>query len=188
MPTELRFPFAFDWPGRYASRPFGVTPGSAEVVVTGERLQVRFGPWRVSTTLDNVTGAEVSGPYSWWRIAGPARLSVSDRGLTFATTDRRGVCIAFRRPVPGIDALGLVRHPNLTVTVEDAPGLVEVLNHAAGAGPGTTVEEVVGEMADDLHALSARELRERARSLGITGVASMKKGELVDALSHHAAR
>ena len=47
-----------------------------------------------------------------------------DRGLTFATNGDRGVCIKFHRSVRGIAPLGLLRHPALTVTVEDVDGLV----------------------------------------------------------------
>jgi hypothetical protein len=184
-PDVLRFPFAFDRPQQLAGRAFGVTPRSAAVTVAGDRFEATFGPWRVATTLGNIAGAEVSGPYSWWKVVGPPRLSIVDRGLTFASNSRRGVCVRFRRPVRGIDALGLIRHPGLTVTVADAAGLVEVLEHAAEVGPGATTVEVVAELADDLHGLSAHELRERARQLGISGVASMKKAELVEALSHH---
>jgi hypothetical protein len=184
-PDVLRFPFAFDRPQQLAGRAFGVAPGSAAVTVAGDRFEAVFGPWRVETTLDNIAGAEVTGPYSWWKVLGPARLSVVDRGLTFATNGRRGVCVRFHRPVRGVDPLGVVRHPALTVTVADAAGLAELLDHADAAGPGAVAAEVVAETADDLLSLSAHELRERARQLGISGVGSMKKADLVEALSHH---
>ena len=185
---DLEFRFAFALPELLAGRFFGVTPDSARLTVSGDRLSAQFGPWRIDTPLANVAGAELSGPYWWPRIIGPARLSLRDRGLTFATTDRAGVCIRFRRPVPGIDPLGLVRHRALTVTVADAPALVEVLEHAARSRSATVnVDDVMEDVADDLHALTASELRARARALGIEGVASMKKDELVDVLTHHGA-
>jgi hypothetical protein len=201
--TDLEFRFDFALPELIAGLFFGVRPDSARLTVSGDRLSARFGPWRVDTPLANVAGAELTGPYWWPRIIGPARLSLKDRGLAFATTDRQGVCISFRQPVTGLDPLGIVRHPGLTVTVADAPALVEVLEHAARRsheaaeraqrhpdrpGPGEpelTVDEVMGDVADDLTALTARELRQRARALGIGGVASMKKDELIDVLSHH---
>ena len=40
----------------------------------------------------------------------------------------RGLCIRFDRPVPGIEPLGLLRHPAVTVTVADCDGLAEALN------------------------------------------------------------
>ena len=72
----------------------------------------------------------MTGPYSVLRTAGPARLSLGDRGLTFATNNRRGVCLRFRRPVPGIDPLGRIKHPNLTVTVLDCAGLLTAVDAA----------------------------------------------------------
>ncbi len=88
-------------------------------------LDVRFGPWRLSTPLENVSDAAVTGPYALWKTAGPARLAVTDRGLTFATNGARGVRISFRRPVRGIEPLGVIRHPELTVTVADVAALAK---------------------------------------------------------------
>jgi hypothetical protein len=54
-------------------------------------------------------------------------VSLADRGLTFASNGRSGVCPRFKQPVRGVDPLGIVRHPGLTVTVDDAEGLLEVV-------------------------------------------------------------
>jgi hypothetical protein len=35
--------------------------------------------------------------------------------------------VLFREPVPGIDPVGKVRHPGLTLTVADCDGLVDAL-------------------------------------------------------------
>jgi hypothetical protein len=64
-----------------------------------------------------------TGPYSLIKTIGPAHLSFADRGLTFATNSERGLCIRFATPVRGLDPLGLVRHPAVTVTVADCDGL-----------------------------------------------------------------
>ena len=77
--------------------------------------------------MSNIAGVEVTGPYSFLKTAGPARLAITDRGLTFASNGDRGVCISFRSPVTGIAPFGVVRHPELTVTVLDVDGLVEAL-------------------------------------------------------------
>jgi hypothetical protein len=87
----------------------------------------------VRTPLSNVVGAEITGPYSFAKVAGPAHLSFKDRGLTFATTTKRGVCIRFREPVKGISPFGLVRHPALTVTVRPAEELVQALTSPVSA-------------------------------------------------------
>jgi hypothetical protein len=126
MTTE-RFAFAFDPTYRRLSRPFGVTPQTAWVDIGGGLLEARFGRWCVTTPLDNVRGAEVTGPYALVKTAGPARLAITDRGITFATNGRRGVRIDFRTPVPGIDPWRLIKHPELTVTVEDCERLAALL-------------------------------------------------------------
>ena len=69
----------------------------------------------------------VTGPYAFLKTAGPARLAITDRGLTFATNGDRGVLISFHSAVRGLDPLGILRHPELTVTVADIDGLVERL-------------------------------------------------------------
>ncbi len=121
--------FEFDWRDSYrrAARPFGVTPGKAWVEVGDGRLEARFGPWRVSTPLANVTGTEITGPYRFFKTGGPARLGVTDAGLTFATNGERGLRIDFREKVPGIEPTGRLRHPELTVTVADVEGLQRAL-------------------------------------------------------------
>jgi len=105
------------------ARLFGVTPATALVSVGDQDLDVRFGRWRVRTPVANVLGVELTGPYSVPKTIGPAHLSLSDRGLTFATNRRQGLCIRFRSPVNGIEPTGRIRHPGLTVTVADCDGL-----------------------------------------------------------------
>jgi hypothetical protein len=112
----------------------GVLPSTARVEVDDDELRIDFGPWwRLRTPLGNVAGAEVTGPYQLVKVAGPPRLSLRDRGVTFATTTARGVCIRFHEPVPAIDPLGRIRHPAATVTVDDPDGLVAVLSNRLNA-------------------------------------------------------
>lgn len=121
------FVFRFDPAYRRLAAVFGVTPARTALTVGPSALRVRFGPWRVSTPLTNIVEATVTGPYAFVRTAGPARLSLSDRGLTLATNGERGVCLTFREPIRGMEPTGLLRHPNLTVTVADCDGLVALL-------------------------------------------------------------
>ena len=123
----MNFPFRFDPAYRRFARPFGVTPERAWVDLSEGEFEARYGPWRVRTPLSNIASAEVTGPYSFLKTAGPARLGITDRGLTFASNGDRGVCITFHAPVPGIDRSGRIRHPELTVTVLDVDGLVAAL-------------------------------------------------------------
>ena len=122
-----RFGFAFAPAYRLSAAAFGITPATAGVEVGRSALEARFGLWRVSTPLANVTEVAVTGPYAFWKTAGPARLAITDRGLTFATNGDRGVLISFRTPVRGLDPLGVLQHPELTVTVADVDGLAELL-------------------------------------------------------------
>lgn len=131
--TTTRFDFAFAPAYRSLSRGFGIRPSKAWVEVGDTEFNARYGPWRVSTPMTNITGAEVTGPYKMFKTAGPARLAVTDRGLTFASNGDRGVLILFAKPVRGLDPVGLLRHPELTVTVADTAGLAALLNERIGA-------------------------------------------------------
>lgn len=124
-----RFRFAFVPPYRYAGAVFGITERTTLIEVDSERFRARFGPWHVDTPRANVASAEPAGPYAFLKTAGPARLGVTDRSLTFATNPQSGVLISFHEPVVGIDRFGLIKHPTLTVTPVDPAGLVEVLGN-----------------------------------------------------------
>jgi hypothetical protein len=122
-----RFGFRFAPAYRLAARPFGITPERAWVQVDDEHLLANYGPWRLRTPLGNVRRVAITGPYRFYRTAGPARLGITDGGLTFASNGERGVLLSFRKRVPAIDPLGLIRHPELTVTVGDVRGLLSAL-------------------------------------------------------------
>lgn len=126
----LRFGFRFQKLYLPMLAAVGITPGTAHVVVTDDRLVARFGPWLCSTSLSNITDVCVTGPYAAVKAIG-ARMSISDRGLTFGTTTEQGVCLTFDRPVPGLDPLGVLRHPGLTVTVDDVDGFVAAIRASA---------------------------------------------------------
>ncbi|MEU8300733.1 hypothetical protein AB0C04_26045 [Micromonospora sp. NPDC048909] len=121
-----RFPFRFDHRFRPALALIGVHPGTAWVELDGERLLVRFGPWRLRTTRDNVTGVERGGPYRWWRVIGP-HLSLADGGATFGTSTAGGVCVRFDTAVPAVAPGPWLRHPAVTVTVADPEALARAL-------------------------------------------------------------
>ena len=131
--TTRRFDFEFEDRYRLAAAPFGITPQWSWIVLTAHQLEVRYGPWHVQTPVDNIATVTMTGPYLYIKTAGPARLTVSDRGLTFASNSRQGVQLDFVEPITGIDPLGRIRHPNLTVTPGDCAAFVAAL-HSAGAG------------------------------------------------------
>jgi hypothetical protein len=129
--SDQRFDFRFTAPYRLAALPFGIRPSTAEVLCGNGSMRARFGIWRLHTSLDNIDEVTITGPYAFVKTAGPAHLSLSDRGLTFASNGERGVCIRFRTPVAGIEPTGLLRHPSLTVTVADCDGLADALRRAS---------------------------------------------------------
>ncbi len=139
-----RFEFAFTRPLSWPLALLGVTPWTAHVDVTGDEFAVRFGPWSLVTQLSNIEGAEVTGPYLPFKVLGP-HISLADRGVTFGTTWRRGVCVRFRRPVAAALPGGLLPHPAVTVTVADADRLVALLERRPQGTPGD---------GDELHVVS----------------------------------
>ena len=112
------------------SRLFFVHPETCSARIEDDRLTVLFGRWSLTTPLTNIADVAITGPYTWWKVAGPAHLSLKDRGVTFATTDERGVCISFVEPVAALEPSGVLTHPNVTVTVADVDGFVKALNTA----------------------------------------------------------
>ncbi|XRQ12571.1 hypothetical protein ACN3XK_17245 [Actinomadura welshii] len=135
MPAHVpgeRFEFAFDHRLRRPLALLGIRPDTCHLTITASRLVVRFGPWRVRSPLENIAGAEVTGPFSAWKAAG-VRMSMADRGLTLGTSSAEGVCIRFRRPIRGFEPLGLIRHPGLTLTLADSPAAARRLDGIASA-------------------------------------------------------
>jgi hypothetical protein len=143
--TEIeRFGFVFTPAYRLSARAFGITSATAWVGVGDSTLDARFGPWRVSTPIANISDVAVTGPYAIWKTAGPARLAITDRGLTFATNRERGVLISFRTPVRGLDPLGVIRHPELTVTVADVDRLAALLRARRDGSERTSEQRATG--------------------------------------------
>ncbi len=125
------FDFRFAPSYRRLSWLFGVTERTALVTLTDHELLARFGPWHVTVALTNVRSVKITGPYRLLKAAGPARLSLSDRGLTMATNGDQGVCLSFHEPIAGIEPTGRLRHPGLTLTVADCAGLAEAVSRGA---------------------------------------------------------
>lgn len=187
--TDIDFSFRFHPLFRLPARLFNVHPDNTGVQINDDQLYARFGPWSVRTPLSNVESAEVTTDYSWPKVIGPAHLSLADHGLTFATNPDKGVCIKFANPVTGLEPLGLVRHPSLTVTVDDASALAELLDRSqhdllrthTASGP-VTAEDLVAEVSDELSSLTASELRQRAKNRGLSHTSRMNKSQLIEAL------
>jgi hypothetical protein len=101
-----------------------------------DEVQVHFGPWSMAFPRYDVVDAEVTGPSSLLQVVGPPRLSLRDRGVTFATTRSQGLRISLRAPRKAIDPFGLLLHHTVTVTVADPVGLRDALFEATDAPEG----------------------------------------------------
>jgi hypothetical protein len=123
----VRFDFQWQPAYRLAAAPYGITPRTSHLTIADGWLRARFGPWRVRTPTANISSVERTGPYAFVKTAGPPHLGWTDRGLTFATNGTVGLLLCFREPVAGIEPFGLVRHPELTVTVRDIGEVIEAL-------------------------------------------------------------
>lgn len=132
--TSVRFAFLFEPLLLPFSAAVGVLPMTSHVELDDDELVIRFGPWSLRTPRSNIAGCDVTGPYRPWKVAGPPHISFADRGVTFATTTRRGACIRFREPVTGALPWGLLRHPSATVTVTNPDDLARRLRAALDAG------------------------------------------------------
>ena len=167
--------FAFSRAFRFAALPFGIRPSTCRVELLGSHLTATFGPWSLSTPISNIADAQPSGPYGWPKVIGPPHLSIQDLGITFATNPTAGVCMSFHEPVPGIEPFGRLRHPGLTVTVEEPERLIADL--VAGEA---NLDELERDERAVLESRTASELRALASDLGIARASSMKKSDLVD--------
>ncbi len=125
--TVHTFPFRFWRRYQLLGLPFGIAPPTAWVRVSGTEFVVRFGPWCVRSPRSNIAATTITGPYWLVKTGGPAHLSLADGGISCATNGERGLCVRFAEPVPGIEPLGLLRHPAVTVTVDDCPRLAALL-------------------------------------------------------------
>ncbi|MBY5163528.1 hypothetical protein [Salsipaludibacter albus] len=123
------FDFDFDpswaWLVRLST---GANPDNSHVTVGDQRLVVDFGWLGIETPLANVRDVRITRDYKTWKALG-ARGSLADRGATYGTNARGGVCICFHEPV---HALPLFANPGLTVTVADLDGLADTLRVATG--------------------------------------------------------
>jgi hypothetical protein len=121
--TQQRFAFHHDPRFALPLRLLGVRPSTCWVTLDDDDFEARFGPWRLRTPVSNLADICRTGPYHWFKAVGP-RGSLADRGATFGTSPRGGVCVSFHEPVGALLGEGRFRHPGLTVTVADPEALL----------------------------------------------------------------
>jgi hypothetical protein len=127
-----RFRFEFDPLLVPAAVVFGITPSRAFALIDEHGLTIRFGRWVLQTPLSNVRSITPSGPYAWWKVAGPPRLSIADRGITFATTTRQGLCVMFHEPVTALLPVPVLRHPAATITLASPKAFTDTVASRTG--------------------------------------------------------
>jgi hypothetical protein len=167
------FGFAVDPALRRWSRLFGIRAERCTVTLSQSELTVTFGRWTLSTPPANIVAVEVDGPYQPWKIAGPPRLSLSDLGITFATTARRGVCVELHDPVGALDPFHLIHHPNVTITVDEPGRFADELRRVVASAPGSNgvpTSTVTRHRGSIRHTLAAL-VRWHRRSAGSVTVA-----------------
>lgn len=151
------FSFTFERPLDRWARLFAIVPARSFVRADEHGFEAVYGPWRLATTWSNVAAVERTGPYQAWKVAGPPRVSWRDRGITMAPTTEAGACLRFRRPVPGVDPLGVVKHPGLTLGVDELDEFIafatERIAATAPDAPGVPPTHHEGTMWAALRAL-----------------------------------
>lgn len=132
-----RFEFDFDPQYRVPALAFGVTPRTSYVELRADEIFVRYGPWSMRTPRSNVRSAELSGDFAWIKTAGPPRLSLSDKGVSFTTNGRAAVCLSFREPVSVYDPTGKVlTHPGATLSVREPEEFLRALGQQESPATG----------------------------------------------------
>jgi len=134
MATE-RFVFDFDPRFRRLLAVLGIRPSNSEVVLTDSTFTARFGRFRAHTPVANLKDVRITRDYRWFKAIGP-RGSAADRGATFGTNSRAGVCVCFHEPISALSG-NRQRHPGLTVTVADPEGLASAIERRIDAHPGS---------------------------------------------------
>ena len=126
--TSQRFSIRLGRKSRPVLLLFGVRESNAYVDLN-DRLDARFGFFRISTPVDNISRWRIEGPWRWITAIG-VRRSVRHGDVSFGGNQRGGLRIDFREPVKW----GMLRPPALYVTVADLDGLAAAL--AARGIPG----------------------------------------------------
>lgn len=147
--------FEFDFDAKFMAPlvAFGATPMSSGVTLSDDgRLIARFGFTTMETEVSNITGIELSGPYRALKAIG-IRLSLTDRGLTFGSNTREGVCIKFATPVTASPPWGTIKHPGLTLTLKDrdrfAAAITALLDERELAGDDVEEQDSRVDTGDD---------------------------------------
>ena len=150
-PGAGQFEMSFDPRFRLPLATLGVTPATAHVTVTADRLVACFGPWTCRTTPANVRAVDVTGPYRWYRAIGPRLLAAryGVRCMALRSARRTGCRCPLRSRQP-TDCPDL----RLLMTVLSRAGHVR----AGASGPvSADVSQMSGEHPGPLFRVGSRQ-------------------------------
>lgn len=127
-----RFPIHLGRRWQFVLLLLGVRPSNAYVDLGDDELDAHFGFFRFRTPTSNLASWRIEGPWRWITAIG-VRLSVRHHDLTFGGTDRGGVGVDFKEPVP----ISVIRVPTLYLTVDDLEGFAACLSALGLPGADT---------------------------------------------------
>jgi hypothetical protein len=117
--VRTRLPFRFDLAHRPVAAGWGITDDNAYVDVTADRVDVRFGPWRLTARRGDIVAIERTGALGHRETTAPPAVVGADHELVFGTNDDGGIRLRFREPVRCVDPIGPWAHEAIVVTVAD---------------------------------------------------------------------
>ena len=120
--TPRRFPIRIGRRSQLVLFLFGVRPANAYVDLGDDELDAHFGFFRFRTPTSNLASWRIEGPWRWITAIG-VRLSVRHCDLTFGGTNRGGVRVDFKEPVPTAG----IHVPAIYLTVDDLDGFAAAL-------------------------------------------------------------
>jgi hypothetical protein len=121
--TTQRFPIRLGARSRPLLRLFGVGgPEDAWVELGDDAVEARFGRAHASTSIANISGWRIEGPWLWITAIG-VRRSARHGDITFGGSPHGGVRLDFRERV----RIGPFRVPALYVTVDDLEAFAAAL-------------------------------------------------------------
>jgi hypothetical protein len=121
--TTQRFPIRLGARSRPLLRLFGVGgPMDAWVELRDDTVEARFGRAHAATSIANISGWRIEGPWLWITAIG-VRRSLRHGDITFGGSPHGGVRLDFRERVP----VGPFHVPALYVTVDDLEAFAAAL-------------------------------------------------------------
>jgi hypothetical protein len=117
-----RFPIRVGPRSRPVILLWGARPETAYAEVDDDEFRARFGPFRLRTSLANITSWRIEGPFTWLRAIG-VRVTWRRGDTSFAGSAHGGLRVDLREPI----RWGPLVVPAIYVAVDDLQGLADAL-------------------------------------------------------------